>query len=476
MASHFSLSPVSLITLLSLLAATASPDAVSSTIIGATYSASTAATYPTPPLPERVASTVTSLGLAALRLDVSDPNLIAAISVGNDVLESTPEFSQFLLPAIQNVHLALLDLGIRKIAVSTTFSFVNVVTAPFPPSAAQFIDAPLQTVIRPLLQFFRDTNSSFFVNVYPYNLYRLRSEIPIGFPLFQEHPFSFRDDMATGVRYRNLFDMMVDAVISAMAVAGHENIPLIVTETGWPSSSTDPREVEATPVYAEIYIKGLLGHLKSGRGTPLRKEGVAQVYIYELIDKQVRLGRNWGILFANMTNKYKNVDYRSQSDSVLGGLGFFKMFSHAIQNVHLALLDLGICKIAVSTTFPFVNVVTAPFPPSAAQFIDAPLQTVIRPLLQFLRDTNSSFFVNVYPYNLYRLRSEIPIGFPLFQEHPFSFRDDMATRVHYWNLFSMMVDAVISAMAVAGHENIPLIVTETGWPSSSTDPREVQEH
>ncbi|XP_004308916.1 PREDICTED: glucan endo-1,3-beta-glucosidase 2-like, partial [Fragaria vesca subsp. vesca] len=354
-----------------LLAATASPDAVSSTIIGATYSASTAATYPTPPLPERVASTVTSLGLAALRLDVSDPNLvraflysntsllltipnalvpplaanrtnalrwlyahvvpffprtkIAAISVGNDVLESTPEFSQFLLPAIQNVHLALLDLGIRKIAVSTTFSFVNVVTAPFPPSAAQFIDAPLQTVIRPLLQFLRDTNSSFFVNVYPYNLYRLRSEIPIGFPLFQEHPFSFRDDMATGVRYRNLFDMMVDAVISAMAVAGHENIPLIVTETGWPSSSTDPREVEANPVYAELYIKGLLGHLKSGRGTPLRKEGVAQVYIYELIDKQVRLGRNWGILFANMTNKYKNVDYRSQSDSVLGGLGFFKM-------------------------------------------------------------------------------------------------------------------------------------------------------
>ncbi|KAL6131555.1 hypothetical protein ACLB2K_069930 [Fragaria x ananassa] len=379
------LDPPLLITLLSLLAATASPDAASSTVIGATYSASTAsstvigatysasttATYPTPLLPERVASTVTSLGLAALRLDVSDPNLvraflysntsllltipnalvpllaanrtnalrwlyehvvpffprtkIAAISVGNDVLESTPEFSQFLLPAIQNVHLALLDLGIRKIAVSTTFSFVNVVTAPFPPSAAQFIDAPLQTVIRPLLQFLRDTNSSFFVNVYPYNLYRLRSEIPIGFPLFQEHPFSFRDDMATGVRYWNLFDMMVDAVISAMAVAGHENIPLIVTETGWPSSSTDPREVEANPVYAELYIKGLLGHLKSGRGTPLRKEGVAQVYIYELIDKQVRVGRNWGILFANMTNKYKNVDYRSQSDSVLGGLGFFKM-------------------------------------------------------------------------------------------------------------------------------------------------------
>ncbi|XP_050386913.1 glucan endo-1,3-beta-glucosidase 2 [Argentina anserina] len=376
MASHFSLSAVSLITLLSLLlllsptAAAPSPDTFS-TVIGATYSASTAATYPAPLTPEHLASAVASLNLAALRLDVSDPGIvraflysnttliltipnalvpplaanrsnamrwlyahvvpffprtkIAAISVGNDLLESAPEFSQFLLPAIQNVHLALLDIGIHKIAVSTTFSFVNVITTPFPPSAAQFQDAPLQTVVRPLLQFLRGTNSSFFVNLYPYNLYRLRSEIPIGFPLFQDHPFGFRDDMTTGVRYRNLFDMMVDAVISAMAVAGHENIPIVVTETGWPSCSTDPREVEANPVYAELYLNGLLGHLKSGRGTPLRKEGLPQVFIYELIDKQVRQGRQWGILFPNMTKKYKNVDFRSDSDGLLGGFSFLKV-------------------------------------------------------------------------------------------------------------------------------------------------------
>ncbi|KAF3438698.1 hypothetical protein FNV43_RR21462 [Rhamnella rubrinervis] len=34
----------------------------------------------------------------------------------------------------------------------------------------------------------------------------------------------FGDDLTTGVRYRDLFNMMVDAVISAMAVVGHENI------------------------------------------------------------------------------------------------------------------------------------------------------------------------------------------------------------------------------------------------------------
>ncbi|KAL6194431.1 hypothetical protein ACLB2K_035515 [Fragaria x ananassa] len=75
MASHFSLSAVSLITLL-FLAATAS----------VTYSTSTIATYPTPPLPERVTSTVTSFGLAALRLDVSDPNLVRAFLYSNTTL------------------------------------------------------------------------------------------------------------------------------------------------------------------------------------------------------------------------------------------------------------------------------------------------------------------------------------------------------------------------------------------------------
>ncbi|CAN6705169.1 unnamed protein product [Malus baccata var. baccata] len=359
MAADFLVSLAAILFTLSLL-----PGSTSLTnTVGATYSASTVATYGTPPAPDCVARAVSSLGLSALRLDASDPAMIRAflysntsllltipnqlvpplaanrsnalrwlyihvipfyprtnigtISVGNDLLESSPDFFTFLLPAIRNLRLSLQDLGIHRISVSTTFSFINVITTAFPPSNAQFQEPAVDTVIRPLLQFLRDTNSSFLINLYPYNLYKMRSEIPIGFPLFQEHPFGFRDDLTTGVRYRNLFDMMVDAVISAMAVAGYENIPVIVTETGWPSYSTDPAEIDANPVYAKMYIKGLLLHLRSGKGTPLRREGVAETYIYELLDKQVRQGRNWGILYPNLTSKYKEIQY---SGSRCGGL------------------------------------------------------------------------------------------------------------------------------------------------------------
>ncbi|GMN41360.1 hypothetical protein TIFTF001_010584 [Ficus carica] len=338
--------------------------------IGATYSPSTSAT------PSHVAGAVSSLGLDSVRLKSPDPAAvraflysnasvlltlpnslvpslaanrsaafswlssfvvpffprakISAISVGDDLLSSSPDLSPFLLPAIRNLHLSLSDLGLRQIQVSTTFSFLSTLSSSFfPPSSAQFLEPALSNVISPLLQFLGDTNSSLLVNVYPYNVYRLRTEIPIGFALFQEQRFNFRDDLATGVRYRNLFDMMVDAVVCAIAATGNDNIPVIVAETGWPGASGDPTEADANPLYAEMYLRGLVRHLRSGIGTPLRKEGVAGAYIYELFDKEEAAGkqgrtgkqnRSWGILYPNMTSKY-DIDF-SGSVGCLGGRDF----------------------------------------------------------------------------------------------------------------------------------------------------------
>ncbi|GLT31428.1 hypothetical protein SLA2020_061640 [Shorea laevis] len=331
--------------------------------IGVTYSppSTTPEAASSSRLPDHVAETIASLRFSYVRIPDSDPDLIRAfaytnislllgipepmvpalasnrsaalswiyrhvlpfyprskislISVGNDVFNSSPDVSPFVLPAIRNLHFALVDLGIKKIPVSTTFSFFNIITTAFPPSAAQFQQPAGDLILNPLLQFLENTNSSFLVNLYPYNMYKLNCEIPIGFALFQDHPLNFRDDITTGVRYRNLFDMMVDAVISALAMSGHENVPLIVAETGWPSAGIDTGEVDATNFYAEMYLKGLVHHLKSGLGTPLRKEGVSELYIYELFDGHLKGGsKNWGILFQNMTQKYK-VDYSGAGDA-----------------------------------------------------------------------------------------------------------------------------------------------------------------
>lgn len=213
-------------------------------------------------------------------------------------------------------------------------------TSSFPPSSAEFQEPAAGLIIKPLLKFLEETNSSFLINLYPYNIYRLNSDIPIGFALFQEHPFNFRDDLTTGVRYRNLFDMMVDSVITALAVAGHENIPVTVTETGWPSAD-EVTDVDASKVYAEMYLKGLVRHLKSGMGTPLRREGVAEAYVYELIDQEEKKGmdsnskRRWGILYSNMTRKY-DIDF-SDSVRVFEGRGLIRMVVSCLSLVSVAL-------------------------------------------------------------------------------------------------------------------------------------------
>ncbi|KAF7142479.1 hypothetical protein RHSIM_Rhsim05G0218200 [Rhododendron simsii] len=63
-------------------------------------------------------------------------------------------------------------------------------------------------VIKPLLNFLNQTNSSFLINLRPYDVYKAKHEIPIGFALFRKTAFNLRDDEVTGVRYQNLFDAM----------------------------------------------------------------------------------------------------------------------------------------------------------------------------------------------------------------------------------------------------------------------------
>ncbi|KAI3783451.1 hypothetical protein L1987_42533 [Smallanthus sonchifolius] len=342
---------------LSLLLILSAVATASATTIGVTYIPSS-----TQPPPEQVAATFRSLKITAVRLPVPEPSviraffytnislflsipnnllhsistnrsaaslwlythvvpfypraLITAISVGTNVLDGDASSGDgdILLGAVRNVHQSLIDLGIRKITVSTTFSYVSIMMTSFPPSSAEFEEPINNHTLKPLLQFLSETNSSFFVNLYPYFVYKLRPEIPIGFALFQQQPYNFRDDAITGVRYRNLFDLMVDAVIAALTISGHENIPVVVTETGWPSYGSS-NELEAHPIYAEMYLNGLVCHLRSGRGTPLRKEGVAEAYIYEVFDTntsftnqavmRVETGQRWGFLHPNMSMKFK---------------------------------------------------------------------------------------------------------------------------------------------------------------------------
>ncbi|CAN7085289.1 unnamed protein product [Brassica oleracea var. botrytis] len=223
---------------------------------------------------------------------------ISMISVGDDVVSSSwPDAPPplFLLRAIRNVRRSLVHLGIHKVSVSTTFSFLSIIPSAFPPSLARFRNPNGDVIIKPILEFLEKTKSSFLVNLYPYNI---DSSIHKGFAFFED-PFSYVDDSSIiQVRYGNLFDVMVDAVVRSLAVMGHENLPVVVGETGWPSWSSNSSEVYATPKCSQRFLNALVDHLRAGKGTPLRKEGVSEVYIFELCDNESKQQskRTWGLL------------------------------------------------------------------------------------------------------------------------------------------------------------------------------------
>ncbi|OMO95474.1 hypothetical protein CCACVL1_05398 [Corchorus capsularis] len=83
------------------------------------------------------------------------------------------------------------------------------------------------------------------------------------------------------------------------------------------------REVEANGIYAEMYLKGLVRHLKSGMGTPLRKEGISEVYVYELMDHANGSNKEMGHLIGEYDQEIRCGLLQWGSDSWVDALDYF---------------------------------------------------------------------------------------------------------------------------------------------------------
>ncbi|KAK9280035.1 hypothetical protein L1049_013720 [Liquidambar formosana] len=231
---------------------------------------------------------------------------IYSISIGNEV-STIDEFARSLLPAMENMYLALRKFRLHKrILVSTPHSLA-ILAIVFPPSGAVFQESIAESVLWPVLSFLNRTKSPFMVNVYPYLTYNGSSTISLDFALFSENIQSLKyTDPNTNLTYTNLFDVMVDAVSSAAYSLGFHNLPLVVSETGWPSQGGSD-DTAASLQNAEIFNKRLIKHVngKPIKGTPLRPGVPIPTYIFSLFDEDQKPGapveNHWGILYANGT-------------------------------------------------------------------------------------------------------------------------------------------------------------------------------
>ncbi|XP_054782636.1 glucan endo-1,3-beta-glucosidase-like [Prosopis cineraria] len=226
---------------------------------------------------------------------------IKYVLVGSEVLHwGDQSMLQNLVPAMKSLYDALQVEGIHDIQVTTAHSLIIMETIT-PPSTGRFRAAYSEPILKPMLDFLRQTKTPFMVNPYPFfNL----DPNNVNFAIFKPNPSLY--DPFTRRHYKNQFDALLDAVHSAMMAVGYADVDMAVGETGWPSNCDNPSVCSVDN--AASYNSQLVRHIASNKGTPLMPNRRFDTYIFALFNEDQKPGataeRNWGLFQPDLTPVY----------------------------------------------------------------------------------------------------------------------------------------------------------------------------
>jgi len=228
---------------------------------------------------------------------------IKYIAVGNEVLKVKENVS-YLLPAMQNIQTALQNANLQnKIKVSTTHASESVIgNALIPPSKGVFLD-DVKDTMSSVMEFLSDNKAPFMANVYPFFSYVNENwrNISLEYALFKSTSTVMQDGDHS---YTNLFDAIVDTIISAMEDLGYHDFPFIITESGWPSAGLNVATVDN----AQAYNNNLIRHVLSNAGTPKRPGRSIETYIFAIFNENQKPGaeteRHFGLFNPDKTPVY----------------------------------------------------------------------------------------------------------------------------------------------------------------------------
>ncbi|XP_057830426.1 glucan endo-1,3-beta-glucosidase 11 isoform X1 [Cryptomeria japonica] len=229
---------------------------------------------------------------------------ITSIAVGNEVYTGNDtDLVKNLVPAMQNIHSALVSLGLESsINVSTAHSS-GILSVSYPPSAGTF-KPELTAFLIPLLDFLTQAHSPFLINAYPFFAYTADpNQIPLDYVLFQPNDGMLDNNL----RYENMLYAQIDSVYAALAQLGYHNLDVQISETGWPSKG-DEDEIGATPENARTYNGNLLRLVSQNGGTPMKPNTTLDTYVFALFNENLKTGktseRNYGLFKPDGTAAY----------------------------------------------------------------------------------------------------------------------------------------------------------------------------
>ncbi|CAM8953021.1 unnamed protein product [Rhodiola kirilowii] len=144
-----------------------------------------------------------------------------------------------------------------------------------------------------------------------------------------------------------------------------------------------------------------------------------------------------------------------------------KFLVPAMTNVHASLTKFNLTNIKISSPIA-LSCLANSYPTSSGSFKPELVDIAIKPMLDFLRKTDSALMVNAYPFFAYAANSDtIDLNYALLKDN--SGVVDQASGLKYTSLLEAQIDAVFYAMKALQYDDVKISVTETGWPSAGDE-------
>ncbi|XP_059653175.1 glucan endo-1,3-beta-glucosidase-like isoform X2 [Cornus florida] len=224
------------------------------------------------------------------------------ISVGNKVDPNNPTspFVQFVLPAMRNIHNAIVAAGLQDQIKISTATHVHLLGNWYRPSQSVFAERA-QSFMEPIIGFLINNSAPLLTSIYPYYIYVSDTQnFQLPYALFTESGVIVRDG---SLGYTNLFDVLLDAMYSAVEKVGGRSLKIVVSESGWPSAGGTAATVEN----ANTYYRNLMNHVKGG--TPKRPGKAIETYLFAMFDENQSKGEeiqaHFGLFDPNRQPKYQ---------------------------------------------------------------------------------------------------------------------------------------------------------------------------
>lgn len=211
-------------------------------------------------------------------------------------------FTNYTLPALQNIQGALEKAGLGKTVKATIPFNADIFYSPTGSPSGGIFRPDIKDLMVSIVKYMNDHGCPITVNIYPFIALYYDPSFPIDYAFFDGGVPPLVDGNYT---YTNALDANYDTLVVTLEKSGFGSLPIIVGEIGWPTDGNP----NANVTLAQKFYQGLVNRVRKDVGTP-RRATAPDIYMFSLMDEDAKstapgpFETHWGIFNIDGSTKF----------------------------------------------------------------------------------------------------------------------------------------------------------------------------